>query len=112
MLRRDFTTLNKILEYVSTTMEWMKDVPRDSFLSDDMLKSAVGMKAIIIGELVKNLSSDFRLQHSEIPWKQIAGFRDIAAHKYETLDMSVVYDTVTVSFPELKSNIEKILRDN
>ena len=112
MLRRDVTALKKISEYVSVALKWMEGVSCEDFLSDDLLKSAVGMKAIIIGELVKNLSSDFRLQHKEIPWKDIAGFRDLAAHKYETLDMGDVYITVTCDFPELKSNIEKILCDN
>ena len=39
----------------------------------------------------------------------IAGFRDIAAHKYGTLDMTDVYDTVTNDFPALKSSISKLL---
>ena len=33
-----------------------------------------------------------------VPWKVITGFRDIAAHKYQTLRMEDVYETVTVDF--------------
>ena len=74
-----------------------------------MLKRAIGMTVINIGELVKNLTDDFRMTYNNIPWKEISGFRDIAAHKYKTLDMKIVYNTVKVDIVELKKNIENIL---
>ena len=67
------------------------------------------MTVINIGELVKNLSDDCRQDHCEIPWKAIAGFRDIAAHKYQTLKMEDVYETVTSDFPALHDKIKQIL---
>ena len=67
------------------------------------------MTVINIGELVKNLSDDCRQAYREIPWKSIAGFRDIAAHKYQTLKMEDVYETVISDFPDLYDQIEQIL---
>ncbi len=52
---------------------------------------------------------EFRTTNNQIPWKSIAGFRDIAAHKYQTLHMQDVYYTVTTDFTNLKENIIKIL---
>lgn len=66
------------------------------------------MTVINIGELVKSLSSEFRLEHNNVPWKAIAGFRDIAAHKYQTLHMEDVYYTVINDFPPLKDYIKDI----
>ena len=74
-----------------------------------MLMRAVGMTVINIGELVKNLSESCRLTYTHIPWKEIAGFRDIAAHKYQTLRMDDVYETVVADFPALQKQIEDIL---
>ena len=74
-----------------------------------MLMRAVGMTVINIGELVKNLSADCRRTYTHIPWKEIAGFRDIAAHKYQTLRMEDVYETVTADFPALRDEIRGIL---
>ena len=75
----------------------------------EMLMRAVGMTVINIGELVKNLSDETRLAYPHIPWKSIAGFRDVAAHKYQTLRMEDVYETVVTDFPALKEQIERIL---
>lgn len=68
------------------------------------------MTAINIGELVKSLSDGVRNEYKYIPWELIAGFRDIAAHKYQTLKMGDVYKTVNEDFPELKQNIQQILK--
>ncbi len=74
-----------------------------------MLTRAIGMTVINIGELVKNLTDETRMQYPHIPWKAIAGFRDIAAHKYQTLRMEDVYETVAADFPALKEQIEELM---
>ena len=111
MLRRDYIVLTKILEEISLSLRFMGNTTIENFLSDELLKHAIGMAVINVGELVKNLSNDLRMHYKNIPWKQIAGFRDITAHKYETLDMEMVYYTVVDDFPTLKSNIELILEE-
>jgi len=45
---------------------------------------------MIIGEATKRLSTEFRQQHSSIPWKQIAGMRDIITHNYDNVDLEEV----------------------
>ena len=82
---------------------------QDDFLKNEILKRPVCMTVINIGELVKGLSNESRLQYAKIPWKQIAGFRDIAAHKYAALNMKDVYTTVINDLPELKKDISDIL---
>jgi uncharacterized protein with HEPN domain len=52
------------------------------------------MTLINIGELVKNLGENIREQHSTIPWRAISGMRDIAAHKYQTLRIDRVWNTI------------------
>ena len=112
MQHRDKITLTKILDEISIAINIMRDTSLDDFISNEILKRAVCMTVINIGELVKSLSGEFRLEYSHIPWKTFAGFRDIAAHKYQTLNMGDVYKTVTEDFPELKKNIQLILSQN
>ena len=108
MQHRDKTILLKIIDELDVALNMIADKDFDTFESDEILKRATCMTVINIGELVKALSEDFRLEHKQIPWKSIAGFRDIAAHKYQTLHMQDVYHTVTNDFAELKNNIRKI----
>ena len=90
---RDGIILQKVLSEVNIAAGMMKGCSLTEFLDNEMLKRAVCMTVINVGELVKNLTEDCRLSHPEVAWKEIAGFRDIAAHKYQTLRMEDVYET-------------------
>lgn len=109
MQHRDYITVTKVLDETKMAIQLLGDCSLEEFMDSEMLKRAIGMTVINIGELVKNLTDDFRMTHNDIPWKDISGFRDIAAHKYKTLDMKIVYNTVKVDIVELKKNIENIL---
>jgi len=67
------------------------------------------MTLINIGELVKNLDDDIRVQYKNIPWGEISGMRDIVAHKYQTLRMDRVWNTVKKDIPEFKDHLERII---
>ena len=109
MQHRDFIILTKIISELNIALKMIENISFEQFDSNETLKRAICMTVINIGELVKSLSSEMRLQYPSIPWKEIAGFRDIAAHKYQTLHMSDVYKTVLEDFPELKSNINALI---
>ena len=101
MQHRDKITLNKIAEEANIAIKMLSGVKQEDFIADEVLKRAVAMTVINIGELVKNLSMEFRNEYKSVPWKAISGFRDVAAHKYGTLDMSIVYNTVKIDIPSL-----------
>ena len=109
MQHRDKTILLKIISELDIALNMITDTDFESFDSNELLKRAMCMTVINIGELVKALTEDFRSEYKQIPWRSIAGFRDIAAHKYQTLHMQDVYFTVTNDFAELKNNIKQIL---
>lgn len=108
MQHRDKIILSKISDELSLALDMLDGIDFAGFDKNEMMKRAVCMTVINIGELVKNLSDDLRKEYSHIPWKFIAGFRDVAAHKYQTLKMKDVYKTVKEDFPELRDNIGKI----
>ncbi len=109
MERRDRIILQKVLSEIDIAREMMGGCTLEQFKGNEMLMRAVGMTVINIGELVKNLSDETRLAFPHIPWKAIAGFRDVAAYKYQPLRMEDVYETVVTDFPTLKQQIEQIL---
>ena len=109
MEHRDRIILQKVLSEIGIAQEMMEGCTLDQFRQNEMLMRAVGMTVINIGELVKNLTEETRIAYAYIPWKAIAGFRDVAAHKYQTLRMEDVYETVITDFPLPKKQIEEIL---
>ena len=111
MQHRDLVVLQKILGEISIGIGLLGDTTLADFLDSEMLKRALGMTAINIGELVKNLTPELKDKYKQVPWKAIAGMRDITAHKYQTLRMEDIYYTIKSDFPALKEQIETILRN-
>ncbi len=111
MKDKNAVVLEKILNEISIAHSMMGSCTIERFQDDEMVKRAVSMTIINIGELVKNLDMDFREKHPQVPWKAIAGFRDIAAHKYQTLRMEDVYVTAKDELPVLAEEIEAILKE-
>jgi len=64
----------------------------------------------IIGEACRALSDDFQARHANVPWADIIGMRNILVHHYFGIDTEAVWSVVEKDIPELKSNIEIILR--
>lgn len=71
--------------------------------------SAILYQITIIGEATKQLSQQFRQQQPEIPWREMAGMRDVIVREYDQLDFDVVWDVVQNKLPELQSLIEVLL---
>ena len=63
----------------------------------------------IIGEAASAIPHDFRDRHPEIPWRQMIATRNKLIHNYEGIDLDIVWETVTISIPDLQSKIDAIL---
>ena len=109
MQHRERIALEKICAEIDLALKFVENVSSEAFLADEKTKRAVGMTAINIGELTKHLTPEFREKYPQVEWKSAARFRDIVAHKYETLNMLDVYETVTKDFLEMRRQIKKIL---
>lgn len=109
MLHRDKIMIQKILSEINVGLDMMGDETLESFLADEKLKRAISMTVLNIGELVKNVTEETRKLYPQIPWKAIAGMRDITAHKYQTLRMEDVYYTVQTDFLSLREQLNEIL---
>lgn len=109
MKHRDYTIVKKIVSEIDMADSLLGDMTLDEFQADEKTKRAVCMTVINIGELVKNVTDDTRDKYKNLPWKVAAGFRDVAAHKYQTLQMGDVYSTIKDDFPEFKKKLKDIL---
>ena len=109
MQHRDKIVLQKVISEIDIGTGLLGDATLSEFAENELLKRAVCMTVINIGELIKNTSDELRSAHREVPWKAAAGMRDIAAHKYQTLRMEDVYNTAKIDFAELRSMLQAIL---
>ena len=109
MQQRDKIVIEKMISEIEIGHGMLNGISLESFLADEKLMRATGMTIINVGELAKIISDEMRAEHGEVPWKGIAGMRDITAHRYQTLRMEDVYVTATKTFPEISGQLQSIL---
>ena len=89
----------------------MRGVTRKQFDSSVMMQGFVERKLEIIGEATKHIPDDVKKHYPEVPWKDMAGMRDILIHQYTEVDEDIVWKTVIQKIPPLKKQIEKMLQE-
>lgn len=83
-----------------------------SFISNDLLCHAIVRSLEIIGEASKRVDPDFKVVHSHIEWKKMAGTIDKMIHDYFGVDYEIVWDIVENKIPDLDHFIHEIIREN
>ncbi|MEZ2226073.1 DUF86 domain-containing protein [Microcoleus sp.] len=106
---RDNESLIDIERAARRILRYTDKISRAELEMNDEKLSAILYQIAIIGEATKRLSQDFRQQHPEIPWREIAGMRDMLIHKYDQVDFDVIWDVVQNKLPELLTQFEPIL---
>ena len=109
MNKRDRNILEKIVEEATVVLNMLYGVNELDFLANEEKMRATCMTLINIGELVKNLSNDIRESYKQIPWKDMAGLRDVSAHGYFTLRMPDIWIYASIELPMLSRQVREIL---
>ncbi len=102
--------LRDIIECINSIENFVNEMQLEEFISDDKTSSAVIRKFEIIGEAVKKIPDEIKIDYPNIPWKEIAGMRDRLIHFYFGVDYKLVWETIKKRLPKLKSVIENILK--
>ena len=82
-MSRDSASLLDIVKAGQLVLQFAQGLDREQLASDILRQSAILYQISIMGEATKRLSREFREQHSEVPWDDVAGMRDIIAHQYD-----------------------------
>jgi uncharacterized protein with HEPN domain len=106
-MQRDEQSLLDIVDSIRLIFEYVQDW--DDFTQSIRDQDAVIRRLIIIGEATKRLSTQFREVHPDIPWKEMAGLRDVVVHDYDEVDLDRLKPVIEIKLLEVLHQLEPLL---
>lgn len=103
----------RYLTWIKVSIERIYTYSRDhpSALSEDgAIRDAIVWRLETIGEATSHLSEALKARHPSLPWHEMRGFRNIAAHGYLTVKPTRVQEIVDHDLPALLGAVERELR--
>lgn len=110
-MNRDEAALLDIYNAAHRILIFATDLTKTNLATNEEKQSAILYQVIVVGEATKRLSIDFRNTHPNIPWKDIAGMRDILAHQYDRVNLDTLWDVIQNDIPELIELIAPLLSE-
>lgn len=106
-MKDDRPTLADILQALERVEE-IGQRGRMAFLADWLLQDAAIRNFEIVGEAVKRVSEEIKAAHPEIPWADLAGFRDVLIHQYFRVDLEIVWALIERRVSGLRGDVARL----
>jgi len=108
-MQRNISLLLDMANACRQIVRFIGQMDFEQFSKDPKTQSAVIHQFIVIGEVAKLLSEDFRKANSDFPWSAMARMRDKLIHHYRGVDLHEIWRAAKVEAPRLLVFLEKFL---
>lgn len=109
--KNELIYLQDIQECILRIQTYTENLTEAMFLANTEKQDAVIRRLEMIGEASKHISEATKVKYSHIPWREMAGMRDILIHHYSNVSVLLVWNVVKTELPKLKNEIEKIIHE-
>jgi uncharacterized protein with HEPN domain len=103
----DRVYLRHILECISRIERHVAG-GRDTFFASDTLQDATLRNLQTLSEATQRLSEAAKATQPQIPWRQIAAFRNVLVHNYLGVDLEQIWTVIHRDIPPLKQAVSAI----
>lgn len=103
--------LGEILMAIDLLHSYTEGMDFDGFRTNVEKQDSVIRRLEIIGEAVKGIPSDVRAAYPEVPWRDIAGARDVLMHEYVRVDLAMAWNMVQRDLPLLERHVRRMVAE-
>ena len=110
-MQRDVSLLIDMANAARSILQFKEQMNFRQFRADSKTQSALIHQFLVIGEVVKLLSVEFRSSNPHIPWSAMARMRDKLIHHYRGVDLKEIWNAAEIEIPKLLDFLKKHLPD-
>jgi uncharacterized protein with HEPN domain len=104
--KRKKSALFDIYNEIIRMEKFVSGMSYDDFVADDRTLYAVIRCLEMISEASRHLPDDLKKRHVHIAWQDVAGSGNIYRHDYDSLEISVIWNTLHQHIPKLRPVID------
>jgi uncharacterized protein with HEPN domain len=105
---RDDLYLQHVLDAIGKIESYV-EIGYETFMAESHWQDAVIRQLEIIGEAVKRIAPEAKARRPHIPWRRIAGMRDVLIHQYMGVDLEAVWQVTQHDLPQLHEGVKFLL---
>ena len=103
--------LYDIKEAIDKIESFTEGLASEQLAKDVKTVDAVTRNLQVIGEAAGHIPKRIKEKHPSIDWRGMAGMRNILVHEYFGVRLEIIWKTVRKRLPELRKQIEEILKE-
>ena len=109
-MRHDELYVADLVDSTRAVREYLDGISRERWDQDRVLRDAVLYRLMLLGEIASALPEALRDRYPDVAWRQIRAFRNLAVHKYFSVDWAVVWQISREEVPVLEEQAMDIMR--
>ena len=108
-MRADRTVVAEMLDAAQLILDYFEGMTEAEFRADTRTQDAVVRRVVVLGEGARLVSEGLKAQHPEVPWRTLTGMRNVVAHQYWFVNLSILWNDLPRDLPPLMAALEQIL---
>ena len=100
-----------MLECIEKIESYRAGVTADELATNSLLQDAVVRRLGIISEAAKHVPQEVRARYPDVPWRTMAGLRDVLIHEYFAVILKRVWEVITTDLPTVKPLLAHVQAD-
>ena len=111
MRRTTLEFVRDIVEAMEKAQRFTNGMDYSDFAGDERTIFAVARALEIVGEATKNVPDNTRKRFPQVPWRLMAGMRDVLIHGYFDIDVEVLWKTATERVSQVMPVVQSCLNE-